>query len=62
MPKEIIEVISKRPIRNTVITEEEILNLRIDLEVSKSVNSFLYTLERKGGGLNNGENKYKHLY
>ena len=31
----------ERPVRDTVISEDEILNLRISLETSKDVNDFL---------------------
>jgi len=35
------KVISKRPVRDTIIQEDEIVNLKIDLQSSETVNDFL---------------------
>ncbi len=44
-----IKVISRRPIRRLIISNDEIINLKILLNITDSVNSFLFAIEKKTG-------------
>ena len=43
-----IKVLSKRPIRDTVISKDEIINLVIILNTTKSVKEFLEAINHHG--------------
>ena len=49
--KRVIRVISKRPIRNTIISKDEITDIKILLNITNDVNGFLYFLEEKTGSM-----------
>ncbi|MFP4521786.1 MAG: hypothetical protein ACLFQK_06540 [Fibrobacterota bacterium] len=43
--KRYIKVVSRRPVRSQVISEEEIVNLKIDLELNESVDKFIESIK-----------------